>query len=145
MGFQFSLAAVLRIRGMVEEREERLLRQILMEIAQTVERLESNQRALDRAYASLSEGAAEPGLGHELHAAYGQVKELTQTRTELSAHRDKLLQMRDQQLTVYHSAHRDRDMLTTMQQQQRNAYDAAMARREQKLLDDNYIARRNRR
>ena len=35
MSFQFSLAAVLKVRGILEEKEERMLQQILFELAQT--------------------------------------------------------------------------------------------------------------
>jgi len=39
MAFQFSLAAVLRVRGILEEREERMLQKILFEISQSFEAL----------------------------------------------------------------------------------------------------------
>ena len=142
MPFVFSLAAVLHIRELVEEREERLLRQITMEIAQTIEHLESNQRALDVSYGAIGKVATNTSPGYELHAAYGQIKDLAQAAKDLEAHMEKLMPLRNKQLTIYQSAHRDREMLTTMLHKQRNAYNAHLARREQMQVDDNYIARR---
>jgi len=50
MGFQYSLATVLRVRGIVEEQEERMLQKILFEITQTLEaiaRIDADLAELD--------------------------------------------------------------------------------------------------
>jgi hypothetical protein len=56
----------------------------------------------------------------------------------------KLEQARDVQLLIYEAARRDREMLTDMRQKKRIAYDSDVSRSEQRILDDNYNARRGR-
>jgi len=56
MSFHFSLDSVLRIRGIVEEQEERMLQRILFEIAQTLEGIESINAELAGSNASRQAG-----------------------------------------------------------------------------------------
>ena len=51
-------------------------------------------------------------------------------------------QQRDVQRKVYQAAHRDREMLTEMQEKQKKLYEQMRVRDEQKKLDDLFIARR---
>lgn len=144
MAFQFPLATVLRVRGILEEREERLLQKILFEISQTVENLARTDAEIAGSDASRREDIFKPFIGYNLHAAYGEVKQLKQSRKELEEQISKLEQLRDRQLIAYEGARRNREMLTDMHSEQRSVYDSDAARREQKALDDNYIARRGR-
>jgi flagellar export protein FliJ len=142
MAFQFSLATVLRVRGIVEEREERLLQKILFELSQTLETLAQNDAEIDGSDASRRSDIFKPLVGHHIHASYGEVEELKQNRNELIGKIYKLKQLRDTQLKIYEAARRNREMLTDMREEKRSAYESDMARSEQKTLDDNYIARR---
>jgi flagellar FliJ protein len=144
MAFEFPLATVLRVRGIAEEREERLLQKILFEISQAREALARTNVQILESEASRLAKSEKPSMGHQLHASYGEVIELKQNRKDLEEHLQKLDPLRAKQLIVYEAARRDREMLTDMRQEQRGEYDSDMARREQKLLDDNYIARRAR-
>jgi len=85
-----------------------------------------------------------PRIGLQVQAYYGEVKELQQRRKNLEGRIQKLELARDVQLIVYEAARRDREMLTDMYEKNRAAYDSDMSKREQKTLDDNYIARRGR-
>jgi flagellar export protein FliJ len=144
MAFQFSLATVLRIRGIIEEREERMLQKILFEIAQTLETLARTKAEIAGSDASRLADTFKPFLGRSLHATYGEVKALVQSREDLEGQIEKLEQLRDRQLIVYQRARRNREMLTDMREEKRDAYESDVARTEQKTLDDNYIARRGR-
>jgi flagellar FliJ protein len=144
MAFQFSLATVLRIRGIVEEREERMLQKILFEIAQTLETLACTKAEIAGSDASRLADTFKSFLGRNLHASYGEARALVQSREDLEAQIEKLEQLRDRQLIVYQQARRNREMLTDMQEEKRDAYESDVARTEQKTLDDNYIARRGR-
>jgi flagellar export protein FliJ len=144
MAFQFPLATVLRFRGVLEEREERMLQRILSEIAQVQEiqaRIDSQIAELD---ASRRASVFKPFIGQDLHASYGEVKELQQSRKKLEEQIRKLEQLRDMQYIAYAAARRDRELLTGMREEKRTEYDSDMARSEQKTIDDNYIARRGR-
>ena len=144
MAFQFSLDTVLRVRGIVEEREERILQKILFEISQSLETLTRTDVEIAESDASRRADVFKSNIGHHLHASYGAVRALKQNRKDLEGQIAKLEQLRERQLIVYAAARRNREMITDMREEKRGAYDSDMARREQKTLDDNYIARRGR-
>ncbi len=144
MAFQFSLATVLRVRGIIEEREEGILQKILFDIARIFEDIEGTDTQLLEADAARQTDVFKPCIGLQIHASYGQVKELKQRRTDLTARIQKLEEARDAQLIVYDAARRDREMLSDMREKKRTAYDSDINKREQSALDDNYIARRGR-
>jgi flagellar export protein FliJ len=144
MAFQFSLASVLRVRGVIEEREENVLQTIVAEIAQTSDSLEQIAAQLTQCYAARLSGIFKPSIALDLHATYGEVEQLKQRKKDLEAQMQKLEQARNAQLVVYAAARRNREMLTNMRDKERTAYDSAIVRREQKALDDNFIARRTR-
>jgi flagellar export protein FliJ len=144
MAFQFSLATVLRVRGILEEREERMLQKILFEISQTLEILARTKAEIASSDASRLTDTFKTFLGRNVQASYGEVKELVQSREDLEGQIEKLEQLRDRQLIVYQQARRNREMLTDMREEKRTVYESDVARNEQKTLDDNYIARRGR-
>jgi flagellar FliJ protein len=144
MAFKFPLATVLRVRGIIEEREEGILQKILFDISQTFDRLERIEVQIAESDAARLADILKPSFGRDLHASYGEVKDLKQRRKELEAQIQKLEQARDVQLLIYEAARRDREMLTDMRQKKRTAYESDMSRSEQKTLDDNYNARRSR-
>ena len=144
MAFQFPLATVLRVRGILEEREERILQTILCEISQTEESLARTDAELEGSDASRYAEILKRSLGHNVHASYGEVKQLKESKEMLKARIEKLKELRDRQLIVYQQARRNREMLTDMREEKRTAYESDLARGEQKTLDDNYIARRGR-
>jgi flagellar export protein FliJ len=144
MAFQFALATVLRVRGIIEEREEGILQKILFDISKIFEDLERIDVQLAETDASRQADVLEPRIGLQVHASYGEVKELKQRRKDLAVQIKQLEQARDCQLIVYEAARRGREMLTDMREKKRTAYDSDISKREQKVLDDNYIARRGR-
>ena len=144
MSFVFSLGSVLRVRGMLEEQEERLLQKILFEITQTLEAITRADGEIAGSNASRRADIHKPVIGHDVHASYSQVAHFKQTKAELETRIEKLQKLRDQQLLVYQAARRNREMLTDMCEEKRTAYNTEMSRSEQKVLDDNYIGRRGR-
>jgi flagellar export protein FliJ len=144
MAFQFSLATVLRARGVLEEREERMLQKILFEISQTLETLARTDAEIAGSDTARCADVFKPFLGRNVHASYGEVKDLKQSRDDLQSKIEKLEQLRDRQRVVYEGARRNREMLSDMREEKRGVYESDVARREQKTLDDNYIARRGR-
>ncbi|MGA3008800.1 MAG: hypothetical protein ABSD72_00935 [Terracidiphilus sp.] len=144
MAFRFSLGSVLRVRGIVEEREERMLQSIQLELSRAQESLVRTEAELERSDASRQAQIFKPFLAHNLHASYGEVKQLKESREILVDRIEKLKQLRDRQLVVYQQARRNREMLTDMREEKLSVYESDVARGEQKTLDDNYIARRGR-
>ncbi|MGD0098707.1 MAG: hypothetical protein ABSB60_19690 [Terracidiphilus sp.] len=144
MSFQFPLATVLRVRGVVEEREERLLQQILAEIAQTQDALTHINAEILESDALRHAEVFKTRAGHNIHAVYGRMNELKQNRKLIEEQLEKLEKLRDRQIAIYETARRNREMLTNMQDEKRSAYESDLARSEQKTIDDNFIARRGR-
>lgn len=144
MPFQFSLATVLRIREILEEQEERMLQKILFEIAQTIEAIERIDAELVEQDAARCAEIHKSVVGYDVHASYGQVQQLKQLRKDLEAKAEKLEELRDRQVKIYETARRNREMLTDMRAEKRNAYEVEVSKGEQKVLDDNFIARRGR-
>ena len=144
MAFHFSLATVLRVRVIVEEREEGILQKILFNISKVFDDLERIDARIVEADDSRHAEVLKPCIGLEVHAYYGEVKELKQRRKDLEDKIQKLEEARDKQLIIYEAARRNREMLTDMREKKRTAYDVETNKREQKALDDNYISRRGR-
>jgi flagellar export protein FliJ len=144
VAFHFSLATVLRVRVIIEEREEGVLQKILFNISKVFDDLERIHTQIEEADESRHAEILKPCIGVDVHACYDQVKELKQRRKELEDKIQKLEEARDKQLAVYEAARRNREMLTDMREKKRTAYEIEMNKREQKTLDDNYISRRGR-
>jgi flagellar export protein FliJ len=144
MAFQFSLATVLRVRKIIEEREEGRLQRILFDISTIFDQIERNDADLTESDASRHTDVSRSCIGLQVHDSYGKVRQLKERRKDLERQIEELERARDEQLTVYDAARRDREMLTDMREKKRTAYDADMSKREQSTLDDNYIARRGR-
>jgi len=144
MAFEFSLASVLRVRRIIEEREESVLQKIHFEISQASGAIEHTDAQLAQCYASRRSNVLKPSIGLDFQASYGEVKELKQLRKELEGQIKKLEQARDAQMVVYQAARRNREMLTDLREKKRRAYEAEMNKRAQKALDDNFAARRSR-
>lgn len=144
MAFQFSLATVLRMREIIEEREEGALHKIISGIAKVFDDLESIDAQLKQSEALRHVDARNPRLALEIHAGYGEIKRLKERRTECETELQKLEEARDLQLIAYQAARRDREMLTDMRAEKRAAYETEVAKREQSILDDHHLARRSR-
>jgi flagellar FliJ protein len=144
MPFHFSLATILRVRVIIEEREETKLQKILFDLSEILRDLERTDAQLAETDASRQADVLKPCIGLQVHASYGKVKELNQLRKDLASQIQELELARDNQLIVYDAARRNREMLTDMREKKRTAYDSDISKREQKVLDDNYIVRRGR-
>jgi flagellar export protein FliJ len=144
MGFQFSLATVLTVRRIHEEREERMLQQIQFQITQTRQAVAAADSAIRTISDLRVKEILKPLIGIDMHSSYGKVAQLKHDRQQLVESLEKLGQLREIQVKVYDAARQNREMLTDMQEEKRDSYDSDMERREQKVLDDNFIARRGR-
>src|SRR6202011_1365237 len=118
--------------GIVEEREERLLQEILFEISQSVQTIAETDARIAGSTASRLEERFKPLSGRHLHISYAEVEELKRCRKELERKLEKLEQLREMQVKVYETAKRNREMLTDMREDKWNAYESDATRREQK-------------
>jgi flagellar export protein FliJ len=141
MAFRFSLDAVLRFRESVEHSEEAALLRIVQGIAQA--ELELRQVAEEQVRLRAQR---EHDLALKLPAVH--LNQIAMRELELKTVADGLrLRLRQleaqrvQQLAVYQNARQDREVLTELRKRQRQAHQMEERRREQKTLDNLFLAR----
>jgi flagellar export protein FliJ len=144
MPFRFSLATVLQIRESLEKREERALQKIQLEMARVLHQIEELNAEIAKSHKMREQEMAQPIPASHLHMLLWQVQAAGEKRVMLFQNLLALEQQRDQQIKVYQQAHRDRETLTDLSNQQRDLYEQEQARGEQKSLDDIFMARRHR-
>lgn len=144
MAFQFSLAAVLRVRESMERREERALQTIQLEVARVLHQIEQLSTAIGGAHRARETALQQTISGGHLHTLLWEEQGAEQRLKSMLAKLQVLEQARDEQMKVYQAAHREREMLTDMRKKQKDLYERERLREEQKRLDDLFMARRHR-
>jgi flagellar export protein FliJ len=136
MAFKFPLATVLRVRLIREEREERLLQQILFQIQQTMAQIAAVDTELIRVNEHRSKHVFQPMTAHLLQGSYSEIAYLRQTRLHLEGQLAQMEELKLKQLAIYEAARRDRKMLTEMRERQRNDFLFEVAKDEQRSIDE---------
>jgi flagellar export protein FliJ len=135
---------VLRVRESLEKREERALQKIQLEMARVLHQIEELNAEIRKSHEAREHAMQQPIPASHLQMLIWQVQVAGEKRGTLVQDLLVLEQQRDQQIKVYQQAHRDRETLTGMSNQQRDLYEQEQARGEQKTLDDIFMARRHR-
>jgi hypothetical protein len=141
MGFRFSLLTVLRFRESVEKREELALQTTQLKIARVRRADEELAAKIAHKYASLELAMQRPLQAQLLQLMLSELNEVVEERQTLLLSLDILQQKRKEQLNSYRIAHSERQMLTDIFTQQRNAYEQKQLRAQQKMIDDIFAAR----
>jgi flagellar FliJ protein len=144
MAFRFTLATVLRLREIAEQREERLLGQIQAQIAAVRQSLIDLASQRQKLLAQREEAIQRTAAAAVISGFYGELRAvdgLVATGKEQLA---KLEVLRDQQMRIYEAAHGKRELLDGMRQEQKAEYQHELERKEQSALDDNFSSRRAR-
>ena len=144
MGFQFSLAVVLRLRESVEKREERALQSIQRDVRRTLQAIEDLSVAIGGAQQARERALRQIISGGQLQSLLWEEQAAEQGLSLLLGKLQVLEQEREKQMRVYQAAHRNREMLSDMRQKQKDIYERDRLRDEQKQLDDIFMARRHR-
>lgn len=144
MAFQFKLAAVLRVRESIERREESALQRVQLEMAIVLSQIEKLKARITCAHDTREQALERSITACDLHLMISDAQAAEAKKNTLLAELQALTLRRNQQLQVYHAAHRAHEMLTGMRDKQHEAYDREVALRLQKYLDDIFIARRQR-
>jgi flagellar FliJ protein len=145
MGFKFSLATVLRLREIDEEREERLLGQILSEITSTRLELDDLHRQVENLLRSREQQLQTTTSAAQLQITYGHMRALENLQKDVTEQIKNLEGLRDQQMRIYQNARRNREVVSSLRDQQQVVYRELKKRQEQSLMDDNFAARLSRR
>ena len=144
MPFKFPLATVLRVREIVEKREERALQAIQLEMAQVLRKVEELSAEITQRQTAREVALRQPIPAAQLQMLLWTTQAAVEKKDALLRHLQTLEKRRDQQMTLYKVAHRNRETLTEMADKQRSAFELEEARLLQKSLDDLFIARRHR-
>jgi flagellar export protein FliJ len=144
MAFRFPLAAVLMVREHAEEREERALKKIQLEISRVRREIEQLDAEIVAAQNAREQALQQSIPAFELQESLRRVKAATEKKQMLALQLETHTRELIAQLKIYQVAHRDREALTDMLEKQREMYDQEQARATQKQLDDLFMARRHR-
>ncbi len=142
MGYRFPLAAVLQVRKLALEHEERTLTRILGELAQL-------RAALVRAETDLCQGGSAryqafsqlPLPAMHLHASYAAETDLREHIRRINQQLTAFEELRLQQIAIYQDAYRRREVLASLEKAGHEAWRLAEARAEAKRSDDAFLAR----
>jgi flagellar export protein FliJ len=142
MAFHFPLQAVLHFRESMEHQQELRLRAANQQVARVRHLLEQidarRQDLLDTQTKRLGSGMTAVELQFELLCA----TELLRHRRELEQQLVRLQQVREQQRELFQQARRARETLEAVRDQQLRLYKKEATRREQRILDDMFLLRR---
>lgn len=144
MPFQFGLATVLQVRAAVEEREERLLQRIELQIAHTKHQIQRIDTAIRDAILAREQAVRSPIPAVHLMTMLEEEQSLEAAKTAFLQRLRELSEERRRQMKHYEAAHRDHEALLNMRKEQLALYEQEQARAQQKALDDLYLARRRR-
>ena len=144
MAFRFSLDTVLRYRENIETREEAALQNILQQIATVAATIDQLSAQIATGNRTRSELPGRPVNALYLQAMLNEITAAGKRRTELLNTLASLEGKRDEQLKIYQTAHRNRQMLSNMLDDQQESWEQERTRSEQKILDDLFAARTQR-
>ncbi|MGH9499995.1 MAG: flagellar FliJ family protein [Terriglobales bacterium] len=145
MAFRFSLAAVLKYRKNLEQREYLALGRVHQEIAQVELELEQCREWLSDA-AHRRDAAAARGIASvHLQEAYEREHHMEKQLEGLQVKQQELKVKRQQCLKAYELARQKREVLEELRSRQLQVYVLDQSRREQRRVDDMFLSRLKRR
>src|SRR5581483_6201370 len=144
MAFRFALAALLKYRESLEQREYLALEKVQQEIVQVENLIRQCEQQLSAAQARRDRDLKSGVISIQLQAIYQEETALEELQEKLRAHWQQLQVFFFKQKTAYEIAHRNREVLDNLRLKQLDAYRKEQAKREQKTLDDIFLARRRR-
>ncbi|MBB5056396.1 flagellar FliJ protein [Granulicella aggregans] len=142
MAFRFSLATLLKLREIAEQREERLLGQIQGQIGQSRQALVDLAARREGLFRMREEALQQSTSAVDLLNSYEQVRVVENLEESGRVQLAKLETLRDQQMKIYQAAHCKAEVLTEMRGDQKELFYKELAKKEQGTMDDNFSSRR---
>ena len=144
MAFHFPLAAVLRYRESIEQRQYFALEKIQQDIVRVELTIAQIESEVSLASQHRSEELARGMRAASVQSAYEYQKALEQQIEALQALLLELKVKWREQLLSYERARRNRETLGKLREKQLDAYTREQAKREQAVIDDIFLSRRGR-
>jgi flagellar export protein FliJ len=146
MGFHFTVAAVLRYRQSLEEREELGLHGLLARRATLLQELEQARDVRHQLRTVLHRTLQQAALpAAEVQFAMAQLHGMERQQTLLQSRLLALASEISQQMARYRQARQKRQVLESLREVQWREYQGKQRRREQATLDELHLLRRGRR
>lgn len=142
MAFRFSLQTVLRLRQIAEQREERAMEEILRKVAQQRQHLSDLAELKERLVGQCETMLRLKTSAAEMALLQGQIQALKNKQITEENQLAQLEEQRQAQMKVYEAAHRERELLSRMREQQVDEFKRVQARKEQMQMDDVFSSRR---
>lgn len=142
MPFQFSLAALLRFRQSIEQRQEILLQQANQRVGGLRRGIESVQRATAEVTANDARELASGLRAAELHFSQVRRSVLLEHGSRLEKELAAALQIQLQQRLAFQKARQQREVVDTLKEHQLQEFNQQESRDEQRRLDDLFLLRR---
>lgn len=142
MAFRFSLATLLKLREIAEQREERLLGQIQSQIVQSRQSLVDLAAQREELFRVREEALRQSTSAVDLLNSYEQVRNVERLEESGREQLTKLTTLRDQQMKIYQGAHVKTEVLNEMRSGQKELFYKKLSKREQSVMDDNFSSRR---
>ncbi len=142
MAFKFSLATLLKLREISEQREERLLGQIQSQIVKSRQSLADLAAQREELFRVREEALQQSTSAVDLLHSYEQVRNVERLEESGREQLAKLITLRDQQMKIYQGAHVKTEVLREMRSGQKETFYKELTKREQSVMDDNFSSRR---
>ncbi len=144
MSFQFPLAAVLRYRESIEQREYLALEKIQQDVVRVELRISQVESDWSAAIQKRTTDLAHGTRAAVMQSAYEYEGVLEQESERLRGQWQELKLKWRQQLASYELAQRNRETLEKLREKRLDAYNQERAKREQAVVEDLFLARRRR-
>jgi flagellar export protein FliJ len=141
MAFRFPLATVLRVKEIIEKREEVALQKAQLEIARAGRKIQELTDQIGAANAAREEELHKAMKASRLHLVQREIDSANEAKQAMITTMKSLRQQRDAQMKRYQIARSEREMFTDLREQQKTAYENEQIRVQQKRLDDIVAAR----
>ncbi len=142
MSFLFKLRTPLRVREIAEEKEERLLTQLLQKLAELQVELSTVQQQQADLVDSRDRHLRDRLSAAELQMYYSQASSLEQAEVEIKQRIAKCELARQEQTRAFQAAHQDREVLSELHVRAKEEFTQMQARRDQQAMEDAFISRR---
>jgi flagellar export protein FliJ len=136
MAYRFPLATVLRVKEIIEKREEVALQKAELEIARTGRRIHEITEQIATASRFRDNELRLSIKANRLLVLQAEINAANEAKETLIASMQTLRQQRDVQMKQYQNAHSEREMFADLHKQRKSAYELEQTRVQQKRLDD---------
>jgi len=144
MAFRFTLASVLGFRESIERREDLALAKLQLEMARVRHEIDLVTEDLAAAQRRREESMRQPIPAAELQSMLRAADVAAERRKKLLESLAALEHQRVEQMRIYQTARRARQVLSDLLTQHRDTWEQEQARAQQKVLDDIFGSRSHR-